>query len=426
MQPAAVLGALLAAQSPVAALKIPYTPCGEPCVSDGFAAGGVPGDWVGTICPAKCAECQDDGVIPPASHKSSAGIPHHKCESSPDQLYTRPTTDPSPNFAVTVNGAPVEAVIMRDYRGHMQTAQFVLRGGSAAVEVAVTGVEDPSAHALKPRRRQIATSFSDGTIRFTVTEPQYLVLQFDSSPHALMLFIEQKPSPTPTGAGVATLASFGVRPTDGDAAEWRADQTRGDAIQKAIDTVLASETVHTLVFPAEGALRTYITHDLHISNHTSGVPKQLFFEVRRTTCYRFSSLGCVCRRRCVLSQEGVLLQRSGAHIGPFTSPGFFTIFNSRGVSLRGLATFDALNGGQGMCTQTPPKTSIGLGYTDALFPLHLPSFLFPLHCSFFAAQTSASRTAWLWTASPCGTRGGGTPRSSTARTSPSRTTRSRT
>ena len=59
---------------------------------------------------------------------------------------------------------------------------------------------------------------------------------------------------------------------------------------------------------------------------------------------------CVCRRRCVLSQEGVLLQRSGAHIGPFTSPGFFTIFNSRGVSLRGLATFDALNGGQGMCT----------------------------------------------------------------------------
>ena len=52
----------------------------------------------------------------------------------------------------------------------------------------------------------------------------------------------------------------------------------------------------------------------------------------------------------MLSQEGVLLQRSGAHIGPFTSPGFFTIFNSRGVSLRGLATFDALNGGQGMCT----------------------------------------------------------------------------
>ena len=42
MQPVAVLGALLAAQGPVAALKIPYTPCGEPCVSDGFAAGGVP------------------------------------------------------------------------------------------------------------------------------------------------------------------------------------------------------------------------------------------------------------------------------------------------------------------------------------------------------------------------------------------------
>ena len=71
-----------------------------------------------------------------------------------------------------------------------------------------------------------------------------------TSPHALMLFIEQDPGPTPTGAGVATLASFGVRPTDGDAAEWRADQTRGDAIQKAIDTVLASDTAPTLVFPA--------------------------------------------------------------------------------------------------------------------------------------------------------------------------------
>ena len=324
MQPVAVLGALLAAHSPVAALKIPYTPCGEPCVSDGFAAGGVPGDWVGTICPAKCAECQDDGVIPPASHKSSAGIPHHKCESSPDQLYTRPTTDPSPNFAVTVNGAPVEAVIMRDYRGHMQTAQFVLRGGSAAVEVAVTGIENPSAHALKPRRRQIATSFSDGTIRFTVTEPQYLVLQFDSSPHALMLFIEQDPGPTPTGAGVATLASFGVRPTDGDAAEWRADQTRGDAIQKAIDTVLASETVHTLVFPAEGALRTYITHDLHISNHTSGVPKQLFFEVHRIVVQQRSSLRCVftpamlcCRRGCCCSAPA---PTSGPSPPPDSSP----------------------------------------------------------------------------------------------------------
>ena len=56
MQPVAVLGALLAAQGPVAALKIPYTPCGEPCVSDGFAAGGVPGEWVGTICPAKYAQ----------------------------------------------------------------------------------------------------------------------------------------------------------------------------------------------------------------------------------------------------------------------------------------------------------------------------------------------------------------------------------
>ena len=56
MQPVAVLGALLAAQGPVAALKIPYTPCGEPCVSDGFAAGGVPGNWVGAICPAKSAQ----------------------------------------------------------------------------------------------------------------------------------------------------------------------------------------------------------------------------------------------------------------------------------------------------------------------------------------------------------------------------------
>ena len=29
----------------------------------------------------------------------------------------------------------------------------------------MTGIDDPSAHALKPRRRQIPTAFSDGTIR---------------------------------------------------------------------------------------------------------------------------------------------------------------------------------------------------------------------------------------------------------------------
>ena len=96
--------------------------------------------------------------------------------------------------------------------------------------------------------------------------------------------------------------------------------------------------------------------------------------------------------RCVLLQEGVLLQRSGAHIGPFTSPGFFTIFNSRGVSLRGLATFDALNGGQGMCTQTHSFPSV--------FPLS--SSLQLLRCADISQSDGVvvdgitMRNTWWW------------------------------
>jgi len=97
----------------------------------------------------------------------------------------------------------------------------------------------------------------------------------------------------------------------------------GEKIQAAIDTVLANPQYTTLVFPAKGANRVYVTHDLHVTNHT-GKHVELFFE------------------------EGVLLQRSGAHIGELTSPGFITLFNSTDVTLRGLATFDAFNGGQGL------------------------------------------------------------------------------
>ena len=97
-------------------------------------------------------------------------------------------------------------------------------------------------------------------------------------------------------------------------------------IQPAIDKVLSDPRYHTLVFPAKGGdgSATYVTYDLHILNHVSGKAVTLFFE------------------------PGVLLQRDGNHIGSLTSPGFFTVFNSSAITLRGLATLDALNAGQGL------------------------------------------------------------------------------
>ena len=124
-------------------------------------------------------------------------------------------------------------------------------------------------------------------------------------------------------AGI-TQATWGVKPSERPPS---APGGQGDAIQKAIDEVMMpSSPYHTLVFP----VGTYLTHDLHISNHSGAKPLTIFLE------------------------EGVLLQRDGSHIGPLTSPGFITIFNSSNVTLRGLGTLDALNGGQGLCPSPPP------------------------------------------------------------------------
>lgn len=80
---------------PPPVIKLPYTPCGGSCTSDGFAAGGKDGVWVGVVCPPKCAECQSDGILPPVTNQS--GLPpalptNHWCETSPDQMYQHPTS----------------------------------------------------------------------------------------------------------------------------------------------------------------------------------------------------------------------------------------------------------------------------------------------------------------------------------------------
>ena len=135
------------------------------------------------------------------------------------------------------------------------------------------------------------------------------------------------PPPSPKAdPGVVSVASFGIYPNSDPTIQSGGGQ--GDAIQDAIDAVTSNPKYHTLVFPAG----TYLTHDLHIINHTS----------------TSSNTGGDKKEVEIYFEEGVLLQRDGSHIGQFTSPGFFTIFNSSGVTLRGLATFDALNGGQGV------------------------------------------------------------------------------
>ena len=97
-------------------------------------------------------------------------------------------------------------------------------------------------------------------------------------------------------------------------------------MQAAIDELLANDTLHTLVIPATGGDgSTYVVHDLHVR-----------------TC-----------RATPQAEDGVLLQRSGGHIGALTSPGFFTIHNSSNFS-RGLATLDAVKGR--VCTSPTRRT----------------------------------------------------------------------
>lgn len=309
--------------------SLPYTPCGLSCTSDGFTSGGSPGIWLGQVCPGKCAECQSDGILPPINspgHLSS----NHNCQVSPDQLYQQPTTKVSPKFAVIADNFAVDTLRMRDYVGEMHYAQIVLKKNSTTglmqsteVTIVIKDIHDPANYILKPRHFGITSKFDPSTnaIRFLIDHPIYLILQFNQSMDALMLFVENEPSePNHKDPGVISLADFGVHPGGHNPRHGQ-----GNAIQSIIDKLITDQRYHTLVFPADGGdgSKTYLTHDLHVTN-SSTKTITLFFE------------------------SGVLLQRDGSHIGELTSPGFFTIYNSTDVTLRGLGTFDALNGGQGL------------------------------------------------------------------------------
>ena len=131
------------------ALASPYTPCGGSCTSDGFVAGGEPGVWVGQVCPAKCAECQSDGVLTPRLNASLPPPLHsnHWCQTSPDSMYMRPTYENSSVFSVSVGGDPVFTPTMRGYVGRVHFAQAVVSSSANTFLIHMldtTAVPDPS------------------------------------------------------------------------------------------------------------------------------------------------------------------------------------------------------------------------------------------------------------------------------------------
>jgi hypothetical protein len=258
-------------------------------------------------------------------------------------MYQQPTYLPSPIYNVKAvessAGMPFTAT-MRDYVGHVHYAQVVLPSShrsslTTSIQVQLlpgssTAVPNPSNLTLKPARYcPGGTKFdpSSNTISFDLainanTGSTYVVLQFERSTEPLFIFIEPPVASPPemTDPGVVSLLDFNIKPG------VSINQRHGDAIQAAINEVMRNASLHTLVFPfVKGSTQhcTYLSHDLHINNSTEK-DVTLYFE------------------------EGVLLQRDGSHTGPLTSPGFFTIFNSTGVSLRGYGTLDALNSGQGV------------------------------------------------------------------------------
>ena len=111
------------------ALASPYTPCGGSCTSDGFVAGGEPGVWVGQVCPAKCAECQSDGVLRPAPPNASFPPPlpsNHRCQTSPNSMYLQPTYANSSQFSVRIAGQSLFTPTIREYIGHVHYAQALV------------------------------------------------------------------------------------------------------------------------------------------------------------------------------------------------------------------------------------------------------------------------------------------------------------
>ena len=84
----------------------------------------------------------------------------------------------------------------------------------------------------------------------------------------LFLFVDPSPAAPPVVGhpGVVSISAMGVDACAGDR------YSQGDAIQAAIDHVLANDSLHTLVFPFRSCGRSrighrvYLTHDLHVTN----------------------------------------------------------------------------------------------------------------------------------------------------------------
>ena len=162
-----------------------------------------------------------------------------------------------------VNGKVAPVVKMKDYVGELQYVAFsLLKGASATVQVRIIGPPSPghagpdhdgsttsngstssgtsgpaaAGYTLKPPYRAPATTWSPGTksITFTLALADYLILQLDDG-RALVILADNAPEKAPRRGdpGVLSVADLGILPSASPYAY------QGDAIQKAIDTVLA-------------------------------------------------------------------------------------------------------------------------------------------------------------------------------------------
>ena len=132
-------------------------------------------------------------------------------------------------------------------------------------------------YVIKPARFVSSAAFdpASNSLKFDVnndpdTGSAYLILRFKGSEHALFLFVDPAPANPPVVGhpGVVSISDFGVNVCAGDA------YSQGEAIQSAINKVLADDDMHTLVFPYNPCGRSrmdhrvYLTHDLHVTNST--------------------------------------------------------------------------------------------------------------------------------------------------------------
>ena len=221
-------------------------------------------------------------------------------------MYLQPTYLNSSLFSVSIRGQSLFTTKMREYIGQVHYVQAVVASSHNTFVINLldnTVIPDPTqvrllylicifdilthvmtAHScvplqfvIKPARFVSSAAFDPAThsLQFDVTtDPDtgsaYLILRFKGSKHALFLFVDPKPVNPPVVGhpGVVSISDFGVNVCAGDA------YSQGDAIQAAINKVLADEDMHTLVFPYKSCGRStidhrvYLTHDLHVTNST--------------------------------------------------------------------------------------------------------------------------------------------------------------